>query len=118
MRNFDVFYGEEKTASVEIGQSTVKVTRYVLHPVKQIFAKDELTRYEFGEVLRSRCWEEGRKNLDKYLQKLGLKEYDVYKICEQTHGVRIGDYTWFRFAGETLTAKEALKWVEELDETD
>ena len=109
MRNFDVYHKDEKTAKVVIEDNKVHVTRYVLHPVKQIFPKDELSRYEFGEVLRLRCWEEGRDNLDRYLSKLGLDEYDVYKICEKTHGVRLSDYIWFKFDGEDITAKDVLQ---------
>ncbi len=108
MRNFDVYFRDEKTASVRIDGGRVHVTRYVKHPVKQIFAKDELTKYELGEVLRLRCWEEKRDNIEKYLQKLGLDEYDVYKICEKTHGVRLTDSIWFRFEGETITSKDVL----------
>ena len=106
MKDFEVFHRDEKTATVTIGSNTVHVVRHVLHPVKQIFPKDELTRYEFGEILRLRCWDEKRDNIDKYLTKLGVPDYDVYKICEKTHGVRKSDYIWFRFQGENLTFED------------
>ena len=108
MKDFDVFYNDEKTASVRICPDRVYITRYVLHPVKQIFPKDEMPRFEFGEVLRNRCWDPHRDNIDKYLEKMGLDSFDVYKICEKTHGVRIGEPIWFRFEGETITAKDVL----------
>ena len=113
MKNFRVYFDDELTASVEIQERAVFITRYILHPVKQSFPKDILTRYEFGEVLRLRCWEEKRDGLEKYLKALGLEEYDVYKICEKTHGVMIGDRTWFLFDGEDLTSEDVLRWKHE-----
>ncbi len=106
--DFDVFYGDELTAHVEIKPPHVYVTRYVIHPVKQIFYKDELNMFELGEVLRLRCWSKDRDNLDKYLKKLGLDNYDVYGICRKTHGVSFQEYIWFRFEGETITSKDGL----------
>ena len=108
MKNFTVYHKDEKTAYVEIKDNRVHVTRYTLHPVKQIFPKEDMSLYEFGNVLRLRCWEEGRKNIEKYLNKLGLSEYNVYKICEKTHGVRKNDYIWFRFDGENITGDDVL----------
>ncbi len=113
MRNFDVFFDDEKTAEVRIEPPIVRVNRLVIHPVMQIFAKDVLTMAEFEQVLRNRCWDEHRADIEKYLEKLGLKKFDPYKICEHTHGVMIENYTWFRFEGEDITSKDVLKWLEE-----
>ncbi|MCR5419157.1 MAG: hypothetical protein K6E84_09605 [Lachnospiraceae bacterium] len=76
--------------------------------MKQIFAKDEMTGYEFGRVLKSRCWDEGRAHLDRHLANLGLTEYDPYKICERTHGVMYNSNIWFCFDGEDLKAEDVL----------
>ncbi len=113
MRNFDVFFDDEKTAEVRIEPPIVRVNRLVIHPVKQIFAKDVLTMAEFEQVLRKRCWDEHRDDLSKNLEILGLKEFDPYKICEKTHGVVAHEYTWFRFEGEDISSKDVLKWLEE-----
>lgn len=29
--------------------------------------------------------------------------YEPFLICKKTHGVILGDYSWIRFEGETLT---------------
>ena len=108
MDNFTVYWMNEKTAYVDLTGDRVRIERYVLHPVKQIFAKDEMTRYEFGRVLKSRCWEEGRDHLDRHLANLGLSEYDPYKICERTHGVMYNSNIWFCFDGEDLKAEDVL----------
>lgn len=108
MKNFTVYWKDEKTAYVDLSGDKVKIDRYVIHPVKQIFAKDEMTRYEFGEVLKSRCWDEHRDNLDTYLNKIGVSEYNPYTICEHTHGVMYGSNIWFLFDGEELQSKDVL----------
>jgi hypothetical protein len=108
MKNFTVFWNDEKTAYVDLTGDKVKVTRYVIHPVKQIFAKDELTRYEFGEVLTMRCWDRNRDNISEYLDKLGIDEFNPYKICEHTHGAMYGSNIWFLFDGENLTSEDVL----------
>lgn len=115
MKNFTVYWKDEKTAYVDLSGPTVKITRYVIHPVKQIFAKDEITRYELGQVLRLRCWDENRDNLHRYLEKMGLDEYNPYKICEYTHGVMFGSFIWFRFDGEDITAKDVLKCIKQFE---
>lgn len=108
MENFTVYWKDEKTAYVDLTGPTVKITRYIKHPVKQIFAKDEMSRYDFGEILKSRCWDEHRDNIDKYLAKMELDEYNPYEIVKHTHGVMFGSFIWFRFDGETITAKDVL----------
>ncbi len=108
MKNFTVYWNNEKTAYVDLSGDMVRIERFVIHPVKQIFAKSVMTRYEFGKVLYSRCWDEKRDNIDKYLTKIGLTEFDPYKICEHTHGVMFGSKIWFLFDGETLNAEDVL----------
>ena len=100
---FSVYWENEKTADVDVQTSRVYIKRYILHPVKQIFCKDEMTRYELGVILKSRCWDEHRDGLKSYLDKMGLDEFNPYKICRYTHGVMFQDKTWFLFEGENLT---------------
>ena len=99
---FEVLWENEKTADVDVGVSTVRVKRHVLHPVKQIFYADEITRYELGNILRSRCYDRRRPDIDKILEFMGLQEYDVYKMCRFTHGKMAQDFIWFRYEGEDL----------------
>lgn len=108
MENFTVYWNDEKTAYVDCRTNPIKVIRFVKHPVKQIFAKDELTRFELGDVLKSRCWDENRANINLYLEKMGLDEFNPYEICRKTHGVMFGSKIWFCFDGEELCAKDVL----------
>ncbi len=101
--DFTVFWGNEKVADVHIKDSDVFIERYTNHPAKQIFAKSQMKKFELGEILQSRCWDEHRTNIEKYLYRLGLTSYNVYKIVRKTHGVMFQDMTWFLFPGEKLS---------------
>lgn len=101
--NFSVFWADEKTADVKIGTNKAYIKRYTTHPAKQIFAKDEIPLFQLGEILELRCWDKNRDNLDKYLAKLGLSEFNPYAICRKTHGVMVQDKIWFKYDSETLT---------------
>ena len=100
--NFSVLWEDEKTADVTISENQAHVIRYTTNPVKQIFAKEELSLYELGEILKWRCWDQKRENIEKYLYKLGLTDFNPYKICRKTHGVMFQDKIWFRYNDENL----------------
>ena len=101
--SFEVYFKDEKTAEVDVGESRVHINRLVIHPAKQIFYKDDITRYELGEILKTRCYDPGRPDIDRILEFMGLTEYDVYRMCRFTHGVMEQDFIWFRYEGEDLT---------------
>ena len=107
--NFLLMWEDEVAASVSVGDTEVNIDRYIIHPAKQIFYKDCITRYEFGEILRSRCWDINRPDIGTLLGLLGLDEYNPYEICKKTHGRMVQDKTWFKFEGETLTYRELLR---------
>ena len=103
--DFLLMWQDEVISSVSVGEKTVHINRFVLHPVKQIFYKDDITRFEFGEILKSRCWDESRPDMNDLLSLIGLNEFNPYEICKKTHGKMVQDDTWFKFEGETLTYK-------------
>lgn len=95
---------------MNVGTKDVAITRYVLHPAKQLFYADKITRFELGDViLRNRCYDKSRPDMDRILQSMGLDEYDVYKMCRKTHGIMAQDFIWFRYEGETLEWKDIRK---------
>ena len=100
--NFLLMWRDEVISSVVTGEKKVHIDRFILHPVKQIFYKDDITRFEFGEILTNRCWDRSREDIDTLLQLIGLNEYNPYEICKRTHGKMAQDDTWFKFDGETL----------------
>ena len=100
--NFLLMWRDEVISSVVIGEKKVHIDRFILHPVKQIFYKDDISRFEFGEILANRCWDRSREDIDTLLRLIGLNEYNPYEICKRTHGKMAQDDTWFKFDGETL----------------
>lgn len=103
LTDFSVYWENEKTADVKILENQALIKRYSKNPAKQIFAKDEFSLYELGDILSWRCWDKKRENIEKYLFKLGLTEYDPYKICRKTHGVMFQDKIWFKYEGENIS---------------
>lgn len=101
--NFSVYWENEKTADVKIKENQAVIKRYSKNPAKQIFSKDTISLFELGEILSWRCWDKNRENIEKYLFKLGLTEFDPYKICRKTHGVMYQDKIWFKYDGEKIS---------------
>lgn len=106
----ECYWKDEKTASVRLDERYAYISRYTLHPGKQLFYADKITRYEFGEILEDRCWDRNRPDLKKLLSMIGIDEYNPYEICKRTHGKMYQDKIWFRFPGEILSYEE-VKYV-------
>ena len=109
MPDFLWMWEDEVISNVHIESSEVMVERYNLNPFKQIFYSDRIPRFMFGEILRSRCWDEKRPDIKELLNLIGLEEYNPYSICLKTHGKMAQDKTWFKFEGETLNYSALLR---------
>ena len=57
------------------------------HPIKQIFPVEEMDVFKLTEILKMRCWEDNRAELDALLKKIGVAFYDPWEIVRKTHGV-------------------------------
>ncbi len=106
--SFEVFWKNELSARVSVNNQRVHVSRYIIHPVRQIFSSDNISRNQLNEVLRLRCIEEGRVDIKSKLKAWGLDEYNPLEIVKITHGVSYNDYIWIRFPGEKITAEDVL----------
>lgn len=51
--DFSVMWENEKTADVHVDGNKVIIKRYIQHMAKQIFCKDEMTRHELGQIMRT-----------------------------------------------------------------
>ena len=109
MPDFLLMWKDEVIGDVHIGPTEVTIKRFNTHPAKQIFYKDTITRFEFGEILRHRCWDEHRPDIKRLLNLIDLDEFNPYKICLKTHGKMVQDFTWFKFEGETINYKQLLE---------
>ena len=105
---FEVFWKDELSARVSAKGKRVHVSRYIIHPVRQLFYSDNITRNQLNEILKLRCFDEGRPDIKDILKAWGLSEYRPIDMVRKTHGVTYNDYIWFRFPGEKLTAKDVL----------
>ena len=65
-----------------------------------------ITRFELGNILKSRCFDEHRPDIGKLLIFMNLKEYNVYDMCRATHSRMAQDFIWFRYEGERVTWKD------------
>lgn len=106
--NFEVFWKDEISARVSVRGRRVHVSRYIIHPVRQLFYSDVISRNQLNMILKLRCFDEGRTDAVNKLKYLGLTEYKPLDIVRKTHGVSYNDYLWFRFPGEKLTSKDVL----------
>ena len=91
-----------------VKQNKVKVIRFIIHPIRQLFYSDNISRNQLNEIFKQRCFDEGRADAMDKLRSLGLKEYIPREIVRRTHGVSYNDFLWFRFEGENLRAEDVL----------
>ena len=106
--SFEVYYKNEISARVSVRKSKVYVSRYIIHPINQLFYSDSITRNQLNEIFKLRCFDENRYDAPDKLRAMGLSEYNPQKIVRITHGVSYNDYLWFRFPGEKLRAEDVL----------
>ena len=109
IRDFTLLWKDEPIADVRIVGNNAIIERHVLNPAKQIFFADTIPLLTFGEIIRSRCWEQSRPDIEQLLHFIHLNEYDPYRIVEKTHGLTAQDPLWFRFKGEKLNYNQVRR---------
>ena len=104
---FDVLNKDTLLSHVEVINNKVSITRYV-ESVLQPFGKEgmEVPISFINTFLEDRCFNKNRPDKDEILKYLGLDRYNPLEIVKKTHGRILGDFTWVRFPGETLTWKD------------
>ena len=107
--DFTLMWKDEPVADLMINDDRVLLERYTTCPAKQLFYSDQMSLFELGEIIRTRCWEEGREDLRELLHMIGLETYGPYAIVRRTHGLMAQDPIWFRFEGEKLTYREVRR---------
>ena len=105
---FEVFHKNDLSARVSVKKNVVHVNRFIIHPIRQLFNSDSISRNQLNEIFRLRCFDEDRTDTLDKLKYLGLTEYNPSEIVRKTHGVSYNDYLWFRFEGENLRAEDVL----------
>ena len=104
---FTCYWKDEPVSNILVKNNRAYIKRFIKkHPFKQIFHADEMDINKLSEVLRTRCWEDNRADIDVHLKKLGLAYYDPLGIVKKTHGVSYNDFLWIQFSGEHLMWKD------------
>lgn len=104
---FTCYWKDEPVSEVHVENMRVYVKRFVKnHPIKQIFPVEEMDVFKLTEILKMRCWEDNRAELDALLKKIGVAFYDPLEIVRKTHGVSYNDFLWIQFRGEHLRWKD------------
>ncbi len=109
IRDFTLLWKDEPIADVRIVGNNAIIERYVQNPAKQIVFADTIPLLTFGEIIRSRCWEQSRPDIAQLLHFINLPEFDPYRIVAKTHGLTAQDPLWFRFKGEKLNYNQVRR---------
>lgn len=105
--DFSVFFEDELVADVKMDTDKNKssIKRYVMGP-KQPFMCDRQDIPYIYDFLLSRCYENGRADLQEILAAHGLTDNDPYAWNRITHGANYSDFWWIRFSSEKFTWKD------------
>ena len=101
--DFSLMWKNKVTADIHIEGAEVLIERYDTDPCRQLFYADRMPLFKFGEIAKSRCWDEHRSDIDVLLHYIGLDTFNQYSIIRITHGLMCQDHIWFRFNGEKLS---------------
>lgn len=98
----DVMYMNTKVGRLEIvNGKLIKNEVYTDNIMEHPFPNSH-TLMDILGILKNRviC----KERFDDDLKRMtGIKEYNVYDLLHNTHGVDIDDFTWFKFDGEDIT---------------
>lgn len=98
---FEAFWGDELVSRVWIVEKGhYKVDRISKSPIKQMFARENITEAELCNVLKDRCWEEDRPDYPRILEVYGLTEFNPIELVKKTHGKSCNDPLYLKFADE------------------
>lgn len=111
MYNFTVMHRNEQVARVQISDDhrTVRVDKLVPDSIIQPFGGDDLSINRVYNFLKSRCYEDGRADLQEILRQAGLKDNNPWEWNRITHGVTWDDYLWIKFEGEEISWED-VRW--------
>ena len=111
MYNFMVMHRNEPVAHVWISDDhmNVRIEKIVHDSLIQPFSGDDLSINRVYRFLKSRCYEDGRAELQEILNQAELRENNPWEWNRVTHGVTWEDDLWIKFDGEELEW-ENVRW--------
>ena len=75
---------------------------FVSKGLTRMLAPDRITLETYYTFLEGRVISKEREDLDIWLERWGLIEWDPEMICTVTHGTKITDRTWLKFDDEDV----------------
>lgn len=105
---FTVMYMDRPVANVKIANDRkhVEIEKLIPDSILQPFSGAKLDMERVYQFLKSRCYEDGRADLDDILKQANMKDNNPWEWVKLTHGVTYEDTFWIRFPGEQLTRRE------------
>lgn len=83
------------TIYADFTEETLTVENYAADPVKTAFGNNALPNWtDFETFLEERCVPRQRAGLRKYLEELGVDQYDPIAIIKKTAGRMAEDHQW------------------------
>lgn len=109
--NFTVMCENIPVAKVFVSddRKEIKIEKLVADSIRQPFGGDDVSVERVYGFLKSRCYEDGRADLEEILLQAHLETNDPWKWNKITHGVMWEDQIWIRFEGEDL-CWEDVRW--------
>ena len=87
----------------------ISITKFIPDSPKQLFwgdftnATPQMMTKRLYTILKSRCYEDGRADLEKILKQAGMKTNNPYEWAHVCHCVMYEDDFWVRFDDEKIT---------------
>lgn len=105
---YHIMYRDETVTDVILSadRKRIRFIKYAKDGWKQPFSGSRLDLARFYRFLKSRCYEDGRADLDEILKKAGFSDNNPYDWVALTHGVTYDDDFWIRMSDETTTWEE------------
>ncbi|MBR5970089.1 MAG: helix-turn-helix transcriptional regulator [Lachnospiraceae bacterium] len=105
---YHVMHLDDVVADVTLSRDKkqIRFEKYEPDGIRQPFSGSNLTLERFYRFLKSRCYEDGRADLDLILKKARLSDNNPYHWVALTHGVTYDDFFWIKTDHETVTWDE------------
>lgn len=94
IKTYNWYFGAQHTSTITVNFTTKKVS--VVHhtdvkPICAFSGKTNITFNSWEDMIAGRCIPSTQVGAMEKLAKIGITEYDPYKIIEKTHGVLVHD---------------------------
>jgi len=101
-QHIQLFCENDLKTDIYIKNGNIEFKKYDNRLGYQLFIFDNITIQDIKNCFEIRAIPKNRTNINKILNNLGLKEYDIYDVIKATHGISPSDSFWFKFDDENI----------------